>query len=133
MSKKKDDTPKRKRLKRPERLKRAPAWLKTYNGKNVVKGYSKWFGVDKLCAIKELRKTGLAISQEYEERIENARDELAKIRKHEEDTPFSDETYAVIVGYTPNGVPFGTIHNEMEAINNTSEDGPPDEDIASML
>jgi len=33
-------------MKRPSRLRAAPAFLATYHGKHVVKGYAKWFRVD---------------------------------------------------------------------------------------
>jgi hypothetical protein len=46
--------PRRKRMKRQARLELARSWLTTFRGKNLVRGYTNWFGVDLLCAVKEL-------------------------------------------------------------------------------
>jgi hypothetical protein len=40
--------PKRKRYNKKQRLAAAEKWIAAYEGNNLVKGYSKWFGVDKL-------------------------------------------------------------------------------------
>lgn len=37
-----------------------------YGGKNIVRGYAPWFGVDLGCAIVELRLLGVDIDPEYE-------------------------------------------------------------------
>jgi|SRR5437762_4744421 len=57
MSKKKRHTsqPRFHRMKRAARLSNAQAWLPKYDGKNVVRGYRKRYGVDLLCAIAELQ------------------------------------------------------------------------------
>ena len=54
--------PRRKRMKCEKRLKAAKAWIPQYEGKNLVKGYRKHFGVDILCAIKELQMLGIEFS-----------------------------------------------------------------------
>ena len=64
--KKHTSTPKRKRLNSTQRISMTKNRIKTYNGKNIVKGYSKWFGVDLLCAITELRMAGEIISIDYQ-------------------------------------------------------------------
>ena len=56
--KKRNNTPRRNRLNKKQRISIAKKWLISYNGKNIVKGYSNWFGVDLLCAIRELRIVG---------------------------------------------------------------------------
>jgi ribosomal protein L34E len=48
------------------RLRSATEWLKTYSGKDLVKGYSKKYMVDKICAVQELRLIGVNISEDYE-------------------------------------------------------------------
>src|SRR5689334_9056214 len=63
--------PRRKRMRRPARLASARAWLPTYGGRNVVRGYARWYGVDPVCAIRELRLLGVSISDEYEGRSAN--------------------------------------------------------------
>ena len=55
--------------KRERRLCSAKNWIKTYSGNNIVKGYSKKYSVDKLCAFKELRMIGVEISEEYEKQF----------------------------------------------------------------
>lgn len=66
-----NSTPRRKRMNRQGRLQhvRATNWIDKYNGKNLVKGYSKWFGVDRLCAVSELEMLGQKISEKYKERL----------------------------------------------------------------
>ena len=46
---------KKKRTKREQRLQAARPWLAKYEGKHIVKGYRKHFGVDIICAITELQ------------------------------------------------------------------------------
>jgi hypothetical protein len=36
--------------------------MATYSGTSLVRGYAKWFGVDRLCAIKELRTLGADVA-----------------------------------------------------------------------
>ena len=61
--------PRHKRLKREGRLQAAKHWLPEYDGKNIVKGYSKHFGVNKLCAALELQMLGYKISPDYLEQF----------------------------------------------------------------
>ena len=60
---KKSRTPRRKRLSRQGRLNSAVEWVEKYNGKNIIAGYAKWFGVDKICAIKELKSIGVVFPE----------------------------------------------------------------------
>lgn len=61
--------PRRKRMRRPARLQTAVKWRTGYGGKNIVRGYARWFGVDLVCAIVELRMLGVAVDAEYEKQI----------------------------------------------------------------
>jgi len=61
--------PRRKRMRRPARLQAAVQWRAGYGGKNIVRSYARWFGVDLLCAIAELRMLGVAVEAEYEQQI----------------------------------------------------------------
>lgn len=54
-------TPRYKRMKRVCRLQLASHWVPKYEGKDLIRGYSKHFAVDPLCAIKELLMLGLEI------------------------------------------------------------------------
>lgn len=117
------NTPKRER-----RLNSAKNWIQTYSGNNLVKGYSKKYSVDKLCAVKELRMIGVEISEEYEKQLINSiqthrLQRLLFKKKREEElngrSSFeSDENLAMIIGYTSGGFPYGVTHKEMEEINN---------------
>jgi hypothetical protein len=66
MSKKKiNSTPRRKRMKRQSRLQTAKHWIPIYSGKNIVKGYQNWLGVDLLCAVQELKMLGIKLDDQY--------------------------------------------------------------------
>jgi len=56
-------------MRRSARLQAARHWLPTYNGKNIVHGYARWFGVDLGCALKELPLLGVALDPIYVERL----------------------------------------------------------------
>lgn len=109
---------------REYRLRSAKDWIKTYTGNNVVKGYSKKHSVDKLCAVKELRMIGIKISEEYENQLtkslESHKKQRLSLKKKQEDKlnalcDFeSDEYFAMILGYTSGGFPFGVTHEEIE-------------------
>lgn len=117
------NTPKRER-----RLNSAKNWIKTYSGNNPVKGYSKKYSVDKLCAVKELRMIGIDISEEYEKQLINSMEALRhqrlSFKKKREDKLNdlcgfdSDENFAMIIGYTSGGFPYGVTHEEMDELNN---------------
>ncbi|MEN7982697.1 MAG: hypothetical protein ABFQ65_04590 [Nanoarchaeota archaeon] len=100
--------------------------METYPGKHIVKGYSKQFGVDKLCAVKELRLLEIEISEEYENQLRQTIEALKRqkqLRKDKKEqelkslTEFdSDENFDFIAGYTSGGFPYGITHEEMEEI-----------------
>jgi len=79
---KRNNTPRRKRLNEKQRISIANDWLKSYNGKNIVKDYSNWFGVDLLCAIRELKIVGQIISEEYEIRVRKSLEDKFLQRKN---------------------------------------------------
>ena len=96
-------------------------------GKNIVKGYSKWFGVNSICAIKELRNKGVEIDEEYENKIRQIEEEKKvaqkknkenraknKSERQERQDEFSNSQFAFIVGYTSGGAAYGITHEEME-------------------
>jgi hypothetical protein len=61
--------PRRKRMRRPARLQAAVKWRAGYGGQNIVRGYARWYGVDLVCAIVELRMLGIAVGTEYEQQV----------------------------------------------------------------
>jgi predicted membrane metal-binding protein len=117
----------RKTPKREYRIRYAKDWIKTYSGKNIVKGYSKKYSVDKLCAAKELRMIGVEISEEYEKQLRQSLESLRqqrlsfKLKRENELNTLgefdSDENFAMILGYTSGGFPYGVTHEEMDELN----------------
>ena len=118
----------KKTLNRERRIRSATTWIKTYSGNNIVKGYSKKYSVNRLCAVKELRLLGVEISEEYEKQLINSMEALRQQRlsfkkKREDELNDlcgfeSDENFAMILGYTSGGFPYGVTHEEMDKINN---------------
>ena len=102
----------------------ASEWIKVYNGKNLISGYAKWFGVDKICAMNELKIIGVTISEAMEKQVlasVKARIEQKRIMKEKrnfvDDKDIdSDENFAYIAGYTSGGAPYGLTHEEMKRI-----------------
>lgn len=121
----------KKTLKKEYRLRSAKDWIKTYSGNNVVKGYSKKYSVDKLCAIKELRVLELEIPEEYENQLQklvesNNQQRLSAKKKREDELNTlygyeSDDFFAIILGYTSGGFPYGVTHKEMKDIKSKTE------------
>ena len=121
----------KKTLRREYRLRSAKDWINTYLGNNVVKEYSKKYSVDKLCAVKELKMIGFEISEEYETQLRQSLELLRQLRlsfkkKREDELNAScgyesDEYFAMILGYTSGGFPYGVTHEEMEEIKNETE------------
>lgn len=112
--------------KRERRLISARNCVKTYSGNSIVKGYSKKYSIDKLCAFKELTMIGDEISKEYEKQLINSkeafRQQKLSCQKKREDELFalcgfeSDENFALIIGYTSGRFPYGVTHEEMVEI-----------------
>ena len=115
--------PRRLRMNRPRRLAnvKSTGWIKKYSGKNIIRGYRKWYGVDELTALIELRCLGVSISEEREEQIRstisgraNKKTELKAKRKAEQEAMHGTEElewcgiqFDYIAGYTAGGAPYG--------------------------
>ena len=104
----------RKGLSRAARLKQAKQWLAGYRGKIPVRGYQKWFGVDGVCAVVELRMLGVDIPDSRLEQARRAEQARAthRARQREKYTARSstsdwDDEFAFIAGYTEGGAPYG--------------------------
>jgi len=59
---------------REKRLQMAKAWIPTYTGKNIVKGYKKHFVLSPLAAVADLQLMGYEFTPEYIEQLK--RDEV---------------------------------------------------------
>jgi hypothetical protein len=114
--------PRCKRMGRQSRLASARHWLVKYEGKNVVRGYRKHYGVDLLCAVKELQMLGVKLDHEYVDRLKHSeklrieQKQTVRERKRkellEEIYKDSDDTFAYIAGYTSWGFPYGVTWEE---------------------
>ena len=120
MSKK--QTHRRKTLTKKGRLASAKDWITKYDGQNLISGYAKWFGVDKICAINELKTLGVIIPENLENQIVESlkkrieQRKLAKEKAEALDIAVNDSDYnfAFIAGYTSGGFPYGLTHEELE-------------------
>jgi len=113
--------PRHKRLTRQGRLQAAKTWLRSYPGKNIARGYGKHFGVDPLCAIRELLLLGVAIDPAYERAVLAASHARNKKRQRDEKFLISEETFygfAFIAGYTAGGAPYGITIEEAISLTN---------------
>jgi hypothetical protein len=101
------------RLKRAARLSSAKTWLPTYDGKKIVHGYRKRYGVDLLCAISELQMLNVRLDPTYVAPVRTTVNEIkrrtaaTKNRSTDMDFSESDTTFSFIAGYTEGGAPFG--------------------------
>jgi len=121
----------RKTPKREYRIHSAKDWIKSYSGNNLIKDYSKRYSVDKLSAIKELRMIGVEIPEAYEKQLSQSLESLRqqrlsfKLKRENElnvlDEFDSDGNFAMILGYTSGGFPYGVTHDEMDEINQENE------------
>lgn len=59
-------------MRRRARLADARPWLPKQSGEDVVDAYQRWYGVDPVCAIMELRLLGASITDEYEAQVREA-------------------------------------------------------------
>jgi len=119
-----NSTPGHKRMRRNARLQAVKTWVSNYRGKNVVKGYSKHFAVDKLCTVKELQLAGIHIDSDYIEELKRNieggnRSGMEKIKRKQEGDVLdqyaeTDENFAYIAGYTSMGFPYGVTWEEQE-------------------
>ncbi len=115
--------PRRKRMSRQARLASARSWLMKFSGKNVVRSYAKWFGVDLLCAVKELSLCGVSVDPAYVTQLETTFASRSSRRpKQPVAEPQSvgygvdwDENFAYIAGRTEAGFPYGITWEELEA------------------
>lgn len=134
---KKSTPPKRWNFNRKQRLAVGKNWIQKYDGQHIVRGYTKRYKVDVLCAITELKMLGVEISKEYEQAVKQTVEgnlkakRLRKEQKAEETylAKYIDEGFAFVIGYTSGGVPYGLTYEEMGDIEEDDEDWFPGDDI----
>ncbi|BCG59459.1 hypothetical protein PUR_28840 [Paenibacillus sp. URB8-2] len=93
MTKKKSNTPRHKRLNRDGRLQAAKSWLVKYNGNNKVRGYSKHFAVDLLCAAQELKMLGILVEEKYIKQLEIDKERRIKNNQQKKEKKQLEEYY----------------------------------------
>lgn len=102
---------------RPARLASARHWLPKYPGKNIVRGYATWFGVDVGCALKELQMLGVALDPLYVARLRTTLQTRSRRVVAPPSNQFElpegygvdwDDDFEYIAGFTSGGAPFGT-------------------------
>lgn len=121
----------KRQLKQAQRLVSARKWLQMYNGKNIVRGYRKRYGVDLMCAIRELQMLGIEISLAYIKSVQASvaaqqRSRQEKKKRQEEQLALerfsdSDDTFYYIAGYTSGGAPYGVTWEVMEHLESVTE------------
>ncbi|MGG4166312.1 hypothetical protein ABEW00_02340 [Rossellomorea vietnamensis] len=118
-------------LLKEERQELGLAWTQEYKGdENIVKVYSRKFGLNLKNSMKELGSMGVTISNQDKEEVRNTlrkreeekeRKRMKKKARELEDSFDSDDTFAFIAGYTDGGFPFGMTHEKMDEIENEKE------------
>ena len=98
----------RKRLKRAGRLVVSKRWIYHYDGKNLVRDYAKTYGVDKICAMLELRMNGIEINEEYEKQVkaniasvQNAKRLKKEKKRRELNGGYTEEEIEIMNAYMP--------------------------------
>jgi hypothetical protein len=116
-------SPRRKRMSRAARLQSGHHWLRSFSGKRVVPSYARWFGVDLMCAAKELQILGLHLPPDYLEALRRTatgrprhRRNVAKEAKAVDVEPLWNQEFAYIAGYTEAGLPFGISWEDVEGL-----------------
>jgi hypothetical protein len=111
-------------MERPARLESAKRWIPTYSGKNIVRGYARWFRVDLGCALKEFQLLGVPLDPAYVERLRLTLRNRSKPRRSAPSIANGvpegygsewDDTFAYIAGFTEGGAAFGVTWEEWEA------------------
>jgi hypothetical protein len=120
-------------MKRRDRLQSARGWLPSYEGKDVVKGYRKHFGVDSVCAFKELEMLGVKIDQDRKKNLLRtieggiaARKRRKEMKKANDELEWGwgidhDDHFAYIAGHTAWGFAYGVTWEEMDVLNQQTD------------
>jgi hypothetical protein len=115
-NKKKPLPPRRLRMNRGSRLQAARTWLAQFRGEHIARAYSRWFGVDRISAIRELCALGVQLDPGYVQAVERRYSEKSRSKQsRQNERPDShgtygvdfDEHFAFIAGHTEGDAPFG--------------------------
>lgn len=109
------------RMRRAARLAAARHWLAQFTGKHISRAYSRWFYLDRLCAIKKLEILGVRLDPAFvaavhvtheEANRRNAQRAAKRDRLPFDEPATSNSDFAYIAGYTDGGAPFGVTWEE---------------------
>lgn len=113
-----------KTLDRKARVKMAKKWAASISTDKKIKAYKKYFGVDKLCAAKELALAGVELKEKYAEKWATRHERKALAKKQREkaskseefhyEWPDSDEYFYYIAGHTQAGFAYGITWEQAE-------------------
>ena len=118
-------------MQRPGRLEAAKRWVPTYQGKNIVRGYARWFRVDLGCALKELQHLGVPLDPAYVERLRLTLKNRSRPRRAAPSSTAGvpdghgsewDDTFAYTAGFTEGSTPFGVTWEEWQAARHVDEE-----------
>ena len=103
-------------MKRSQRLQAGRLWLTTYRGKNIVRSYQNHFGVDRICALLELKNLGRPIDEAAVQsaKMSSQKRNQATSVKNLKPNLDSDFHHYYIAGYTENGFAYGITWEEAE-------------------
>lgn len=110
-------------MRRSQRIQSARSWLQTYDGeqKKIVKAYRKRYGVDWATAFRELEMLDVETDAVYKEQVlqtVQAQAEIKRLKKDERERLSrgydQDDRFAMIIGYTSGGAPYGITWEEWE-------------------
>ena len=120
-------------MKRPARLIAGREWVARMKPlKNIVKSYAKWFGVDLVCAVDELRMLGEDISEEYRNTALQVAETKAigrKMRREKEAGLTEEHVYFWEEHDYTTGYIYGFIPIDDESTEEETEDRPADDDL----
>jgi len=105
-------------MKQEARLVSARKWLATQKGRKpvaIANSYRKWYGVDWLCAIRELTSLGILFPEAWvsqlKQSLENALPAKARRKENQgianQPPHEGNGDFAFIAGYTDGGAPYG--------------------------
>lgn len=110
-------------LSKDERMEKGKEWVAQFEGDDIIKGYSKTFGLNLINSMKELKRLEVPISNDNRKRIielveERKRKKELRRKKRRNALDLNefedyDETFAFIAGFTPGGAPYGITYEEM--------------------
>lgn len=52
-------------MNREQRLQSARTFIQNYSGRNIARGYSRWYGVNRWCAVLVLKMLGVRLKEDW--------------------------------------------------------------------